>query len=158
MSQAVHQHDLTLHLNELLDGLKDFQVILDNEALLLKQHEMGLLLELLPKKQKQSDALDRLVKQIETKFNLPPNLTMLSTHPDFLRQNQESQKQLSEISLLAEVCKNLNMRNGITIQALDNINTQLTNLFSSGYTAPISLYNASGEKKQSGSKATLGKA
>nr|BAM15159.1 hypothetical protein [uncultured microorganism] len=159
MSQTVHPHDLTLHLNELFEKLTAFQAILENEAQLLKQHDLNSLVDMLPKKQAQSDNINQLVQNIETQFGLPSNLNELAKHIELKNQPQTTQQTLVEIVEIAEVCRNLNIRNGITIQALDNINAQLTNLFTDNPATPVSLYNASGVKKQSGgNKATLGKA
>lgn len=158
MSQTVHPHDLTLHLNGLFENLSEFQTTLESESQLLKQHDINALIDLLPKKQVQSENINKLVQQVNTQFNLPSNLNELANHIDFATQPQETKEILKEIIELAENCKALNMRNGTTIQALDNINAQLTNLFTESSIAPVSLYNASGIKKASGNKATLGKA
>lgn len=158
MNQTAHPHDLTLHLSELFENLTAFHAILKNEALLLKQHELNQLVDLLPKKQTQSDKINDLVQQVETLFNLPSNLNDLLIRITEQNYPQSLQKNLVNIIDLAESCRDLNMRNGITIQALDNINAQLTNLFTDNSATPVSLYTASGTKKHSSSKATLGKA
>ncbi|MBE0494211.1 MAG: flagellar export chaperone FlgN [Thiomicrospira sp.] len=159
MSQTVHPHDLTLHLHELFEKLTAFQTILENESQQLQQHDIEALVSLLPKKQTASENINQLVLEIEAQFGLPSNLNELASHSNFVSQPQPTQQTLIKIIELAESCKNLNMRNGITIQALDNINAQLTNLFTDHSATPVSLYNASGVKKQSGGhKATLGKA
>lgn len=159
MSQTVHPHDLTLHLNELFEKLTKFHSILENEAQLLKQHDLNSLVDLLTQKQTQSEQINNLVQQIETQFDLPSNLNELSKHIELQKFPQTTQQNLIKIVEVAEVCRNLNIRNGTTIQALDNINAQLTNLFTDNPATPVSLYNASGVKKHSSnSKASLGKA
>jgi flagellar biosynthesis/type III secretory pathway chaperone len=158
MSQTVHPNALTLHLNELFENLTEFHSILENESKQLQQHDIDALVGLLPKKQNLSENINKLVLEINTKFGLPSNLNDLANHADFSMQPATAQQNLVNVIGLAEDCKNLNMRNGITIQALDNINAQLTNLFTDN-TTPVSLYNASGVKKNtSGHKSTLGKA
>lgn len=159
MSQTVHPNDLTLHLNELFENLTSFQSTLEHEAQLLKQHDLNQLVDLLPKKQILSDKIDQLVEAFETQFKMPSNLNELAKHIEIQNQPQTTQQNLANIIEIAETCRHLNMRNGITIQALDNINAQLTNLFTDHSATPVSLYNSSGIKKHSSnSKATLGKA
>lgn len=159
MSQAVHSDDPTLHINELLTNLTKFQTLLEQEASILKLQDANQLYDLLIQKQTLSDQINQQVLSLESQYGLDSNLYQLIEHDDFDNLSLTNQANLKEILRLAENCKDLNTRNGYTIQALGSLNTELTQLFNSATQTPsVSLYNASGEKKQGGNKASLGKA
>jgi flagellar biosynthesis/type III secretory pathway chaperone len=157
MSIAVHNNDLTLHLSELRNQLSDFLNTLQDESHALKKNNIEQLIEILSKKQSLSEHISVQTTQIETAFGLPSQLTELR-QSCLDKKAKDCVELVDEIIQLSQECKDLNMRNGITIQAIENINAQMINIFTQPQEGSVSLYNASGEKKAANSKASLGKA
>lgn len=159
MSQAVHSDDPTLHINELLINLTKFQTLLEQEASILKLQDANQLYDILIQKQTIADEINQQVTGLESQYGLDSNLYQLTENEKFQQLSAINQANLKKVTSLAESCKDLNMRNGYTIQALESLNTELSNLFNSATQASsVSLYTARGERKHGGNKASLGKA
>lgn len=154
---AFSDNALTLHVEKLQDLLVSFQQTLEQEHLILKTNNPSKLLEILPSKQQKADAISNNIQMLASNFQVPTNLTELknlaaqASQPDLVAR-------LEEIIQLSATCKELNIQNGITITAIENINNQLINIFSQPGESKISLYDASGSKNQSRSNLVLGKA
>lgn len=154
---AFSDNALTLHVEKLQDLLVSFQQTLEQERLILKTNNPSKLLEILPSKQQKADEISNNIQMLASNFQVPTNLTELknlaaeASQPDLVAR-------LEEIIQLSATCKELNIQNGITITAIENINNQLINIFSQPSEKTISLYDASGSKNQSKSNIVLGKA
>lgn len=154
---AFSDNALTLHVEKLQDLLVSFQQTLEQEHLILKTNNPSKLLEILPSKQQKADEISNNIQMLASNFQVPTNLTELknlaaqASQPDLVAR-------LEEIIQLSATCKELNIQNGITITAIENINNQLINIFSQPGESKISLYDASGSKNQSRSNLVLGKA
>lgn len=154
---AFSDNALTLHVEKLQDLLVSFQQTLEQEHLILKTNNPSKLLEILPSKQQKADEISNNIQMLASNFQVPTNLTELknlaaeASQPDLVAR-------LEEIIQLSATCKELNIQNGITITAIENINNQLINIFSQPSEKTISLYDASGSKNQSKSNIVLGKA
>lgn len=158
MSSATQKNDLTLHLSELLKSLTEFYDILNAEAKCLLSADSALLYDISKQKEQQSNDITLLIQQLESTFQLPSNLLELQNSAELKSQPYSTQNLVEKILTLSESCKNMNVRNGITIQALFNINAQMIELLSGNESPSVSLYNATGSKKHSGTKSSLGKA
>lgn len=154
---AFSDNALTLHVEKLQDLLVSFQQTLEQERLILKTNNPSKLLEILPSKQQKADEISNNIQMLASNFQVPTNLTELknlaaeASQPDLVAR-------LEEIIQLSATCKELNIQNGITITAIENINNQLINIFSQPGESKISLYDASGSKNQSRSNLVFGKA
>ncbi len=158
MSSATQQNDLTLHLSELLASLTKFYDVLGAESNALFNNDSALLFEISQQKEAQSNQISLQIKQLESSFGLPTNLVTLQNSDELKSQPRSAQQVLEKIIELSESCKELNMRNGITIQALFNLNSQMIEILSGNESPSVSLYNATGAKKHGGTKSSLGKA
>lgn len=158
MLSASQKNDLTLHLSELLTSLNKFYDILGAESKALLNNDSALLFEISQQKESQSNQISTQIKQLKSSFGLPTNLLELQ-NTDTLKSHPANTLQvLAKIINLSESCKELNIRNGITIQALFNLNSQMIEILSGNESPSVSLYNATGAKKHGGTKSSLGKA
>lgn len=158
MSTAAQKNDLTLHLSELLASLTKFYDVLGAESKALLNNDSALLFEISQQKEARSNQISLQIKQLESSFGLPTHLVTLQNSDELKSQSRNTQQILEKIIELSESCKELNMRNGITIQALFNLNSQMIEILSGNESPSVSLYNATGAKKHGGTKSSLGKA
>lgn len=154
---ALSDNALTQHLDELQIQLQSFLLTLEQEHQILQTNNPNLLLELMPVKQQQADKITLLLENLVATFQLPANLNELKQLAKDAAQPGLVTK-IDELLALSENCKDLNMQNGLTIMAIENINNEMINIFSQPNEASVSLYDSRGGKNQAKSNLVLGKA
>lgn len=148
---------LTLHLEELHAGLEAFLQTLQQEFSILQANDASQLLTILPVKQQQADQISAQIQQLTTEFAVDSNLPQLQIAAEKAEQ-PGLVKLIAQIIELSANCKDLNIQNGMTIMAIENINNEMINIFSQPQKSNLSLYDASGTKNQTKTKGVLGKA
>lgn len=158
MLNAAQINEFTLHLAELRSNLSKFHQLLKTESECLKKNDTDALIPLLNQKQNLAEHISDSLAKITSEHKLSNNVSELLNFCKTQNLASSSQQTAQEIIELTEQCKQLNMRNGLTIQAIENINLQMLNLLTQQQKGDVNLYNSSGETHASHNKATLGKA
>ncbi|AZR81866.1 flagella synthesis protein FlgN [Thiomicrospira sp. S5] len=162
MSQVADTQTLSPLLSELLDLLSKFETALEDEAAVLKSPDISSLSEILQQKETLSEAVTEKFDQLthtllthdqDARISLD-NLSLLEI-PGLTDSNKQSLKKISE---KAKQCHKLNAVNGMTVQALRNLNQTTINLLT-GRDENGKTYSASGKTLPSDQKSNpLGKA
>ena len=149
MTTTVDLDTLTHQLNQLSESLSEFESILDQEYNVLKSTDLGSLTDILKRK-------ESLSEQVSTQFNAlsssltdePLSLNEFMLTDYFAALPQEIQQLFENTSERAAVCSEKNIVNGMTVQALNNMNSSLLQLFK-GQDPQSKTYTAEGESSTS---------
>ena len=154
------QRELTDALNTLHSGLSHFAKTLANEAQILKKNDPDALIEIAQEKSQQMDALEQANHTL-SHWLTPGEITPLSdliVSERFDSLPKSLQQQLHQADELARACHHQNLKNGMSIQALNNVNTGLINTLV-GQSSESQTYDPSGQKaSHQRTSSALGKA
>jgi len=162
MTQAIETKDIPQRLAQLLEDLHTFESILDQESEVLKTSDISPLIRILEQKEILSERLTQSFNWLSK--NLSPDDTVQLSLKELLLvdsvQNltEKTQQQLQDAVDLATQCHKKNVINGMTVQALKNMNQTLLNVFT-GQDQNTQTYGATGKTANSETKSNpLGKA
>lgn len=166
MDNAIQIAQLEPHLKQLHQSLSQFQQLLDTETDCLKKADLTQLSKISTDKATLSEQIEvahsRLISNIteslavDAKVNF--SLAEIIALPIFEQLPSNIQEQLTEAVHLIEDCHNKNLTNGMTIQALSNINQNAIRIIA-GASETQTTYGSEGKKASAGSaKKTLGTA
>jgi len=162
MSQVTETKDIPQRLTQLLEHLRMFDSILDQEAEVLKASDISPLITLLEQKETLSETLTEefniLSKSLSPDENVQLSLQELLLVDSVKNLSTQTQQHLQEAVDSAIKCHEKNVINGMTVQALKNMNQTLLNVFT-GQDQNAQTYGASGKTATSETKSNpLGKA
>lgn len=159
MTNTVDFTSLTTHANQLFSSLTRFQTLLEQEASFLKSNQVDQLPSLLEEKSQLSVEVNNIfqsfIDQIPQDNSTLDQLTeseIFQTFPSGLQQ------QVTSIIEKINLCHDLNLSNGMTVQILSNLNQVSLNILTGQGNTDSSSYGASGEKHKAKNKTTLGQA
>ncbi|MDG4812921.1 flagellar protein FlgN [Hydrogenovibrio sp. 3SP14C1] len=162
MTQVTDTKDIPQRLDQLLEDLNTFESILDQEASVLKTSDISPLISILEQKETLSERLTQSFNWLSTNLS-PDNSVRLSLKELLLvdsvqNLSEKTQRQLQHAVDLATQCYEKNIINGMTVQALKNMNQTLLNVFT-GQDQNAQTYGSSGKAATSETKSNpLGKA
>lgn len=159
MFKTVDLDLLSLQLSQLLKALNAFEQILDEEATILKSTDISPLTNIVQRKQTASESVSQKFETLSSSLTddaLSLNEYMMIDGFDQLPKSiQTLFKQNSE---KAQICNEKNTVNGMSVQALSNLNQTLIQLFK-GQDPQNKTYDASGgESNSTAPSKPLGKA
>lgn len=160
MTLAVDAQKISPPLCQLLESLAEFESVLDQEDTILKSADITPLAEVLKQKEQLSDQVNQQFSELSNQFS--DDLLSLN---EFIQLDSyqtlpaELQQQIQQAIDLATICHEKNIRNGMTVQSLNNINQAFLNLFT-GQDPNAQTYGAQGQAKSGENKkpGSLGKA
>ncbi|MDX1795847.1 MAG: flagellar protein FlgN [Hydrogenovibrio sp.] len=159
MFKTVDLDLLSLQLSQLLDTLNDFEKILDEEAQVLKSTDISPLTDIVQRKQIASESVSQKFETLST--SLTDNALSLNEYmmiDGFDQLPTSIQTLFKQNSEKAQVCNDKNTANGMSVQALSNLNQTLLQLFK-GQDPQNKTYDASGGESNAASRSKpLGKA
>ena len=162
MTQATETKDIPQRLDQLLEDLNTFESILDQEASVLKTSDISPLISILEQKETLSERLTESFNWLST--NLSPDNTVRLSLKELLlvdavqNLSEKTQRQLQDAVDLATQCHEKNVINGMTVQALKNMNQTLLNVFT-GQDQNTQTYGSTGKAAAAETKSNpLGKA
>lgn len=141
------QRELTDALKTLSTGLTHLAETLAQEAQILRTNDADALIEIAQEKAHQIDSLEKANLTLShwlTPGEVTP-LPDLITCERFASLPQLLKKQLHQADELARECHQQNLKNGMSIQALNNINTGLINTLV-GQSSESQTYDPTGQK------------
>lgn len=162
MTQATETKDIPQRLDQLLEDLNAFESILDQEANVLKTSDISPLTSILEQKETLSERLTQSFNWLSTNLS-PDNTVQLSLKELLLvdsvqNLSEKTQRQLQNAVDLATQCHEKNIINGMTVQALKNMNQTLLNVFT-GQDQNAQTYGSTGKAATAETKSNpLGKA
>lgn len=162
MNQATEAKDIPQRLSQLLEHLKAFKSILDQESDALKKSENAPLISIVEQKEKLSEVLteefNSLSKSLSPDESVQLSLKELLLVDSVKNLSEKTQQQLQEAVELATQCHDKNVINGMTVQALKNMNQTVLNIFT-GQDQKTQTYGATGKTATPETKSNpLGKA
>ncbi|MGC9386789.1 MAG: flagellar export chaperone FlgN [Hydrogenovibrio sp.] len=149
MRQASDIRDLSPALSELLDALTQFHTVLEDEAAALKSSDTHDLVTVLEQKEQLSESVSaqfetiaaRLTELTGTESPMTLNKEKLQASPHLPASVKKS---LLEIADKAQGCQKRNIINGMTMQALSQLNQTTLNLLT-GRNENAKTYSAAGK-------------
>lgn len=160
MTQLVDAQKISPPLSQLLESLAEFESVLDQEETILKSTDISPLTDLLKQKETLSDQVNRQFSDVSNQFsNDLLSLNEFIQLDSYHQLPSTIQKQIKQAIELATTCHEKNIRNGMTVQSLNNINQAFLNLFT-GQDPNAQTYGAQGQAKhgESNKANPLGKA
>lgn len=148
-------NDLSQQLENLKAALEKFQALLAKELSALQKLDLDTLAVCLNDKVAIADQASFRFEQLQADLKASTSFNQIDEWLE-LESLAPHHQQLEQIKQLTINCQQANERNGLTIQALINNNTQLANLIFQR--EPTSAYTATGTKTSASHNATLGKA
>ena len=152
---------LSSQIEELNAFLVEFQGQLHTEAELLKSNNTPALSESTETKINLTEKIDSQVKQINrtlSQNNVQADFFELANQKAFQQCPNALQSKVEKTLSLTQICHDLNMANGMSIQILSNINQVSLQILTGQNQTDANLYGSSGVTTQSKSKSSLGKA
>ncbi len=159
MTQTIDLNKLSQHVNQLFVLLCQFETVLNQESTILKSSDLSSLSDITLEKESLTQKIDLEFQVLNKK--LTPKIHSLNEllESDFFQTfPTELQKTIQETTEKIVQCSDQNLANGMSIQALSNINQTVLQLFS-GQNPQNKTYSASGESQiTDNTSRTLGKA
>lgn len=146
MVKTVDLDTLTSQLDQLFDSLSKFESILDQESDTLKSPNLSSLPEILKLKESLSETVSEQFNHLSSSLSEVDRLSL----NEFILTDQfqllppDIQALFQKTREKAVACSDKNLVNGMTVQALNNMNTTLLQLFK-GQDPQSKTYTASGE-------------
>lgn len=146
MTNPTITHIDTTLLKQLISQLDSFKSLLEQEAFVLKSNETQALFEISQQKEALATQVEACYQQFIQKLSpdLAFSLAEIIQLPLFNQFSPADQALANDALQLMEACHNLNLSNGMTIQALNNLNTSLLQMIN-GQDASAKVYGAKGK-------------